>query len=145
MKKFFSLMIGCMLAVGVWTAFAGCDMLGSGGQNTGGGGSGGGQIEDPSEKEGLQTVTEPEATFEYNEFLGYQVKIKGALKNTGKRKYSYVSISFTLYDAEGANIGQAVDNMNYLDVGEVWKYEANSLGFFEEKPASWKISEITYF
>lgn len=66
----------------------------------------------------LQSVVSPEYSCEYTKGLGYHVTITGALKNVSTSKYSYVSITFTLYDADGYNIGTAMDSMNYLDAGE---------------------------
>ncbi len=93
----------------------------------------------------LQSVETPEYSCEYTKGLGYSVTVTGALKNVSNKKYSYVSITFTLYDADGYNIGTAMDNMNYLDTGESWKYKAQSFQWFDEKPASCKCTDITCF
>lgn len=94
--------------------------------------------------EPIQQVGEPVCSCEYT-VLGYTVTITGTLKNVGTKTYTYVSITYTLYDADGYNVGTALANMNYLGAGETWKYEATSLKWFDEPPASYKCSDITYF
>ncbi len=93
----------------------------------------------------LESVLDPEMHCEYTEGLGYYVTITGALKNTGKRTYSYVAVTFTLYDAEGYNIGTALDNMTNLNAGDSWKYEAESFEWFDAPPASCKCTDISCF
>ncbi len=150
MKKFLifvlslALMVGCLACAGCDFAFSGSDAETDGGTET----NGDPQTEEENEVtkgKNIAIAEEAVVNVEYNEYLGYSVEIKGALKNTGKREYSYVSISFTLYDESGANIGQALANMNNLAAGETWRYKAVSLGFFDEKPVKWKYAEITCF
>ncbi len=52
-------------------------------------------------------------------------KIIGTLKNCGKKRYSYVSIEFSLYDRKGNLVGSTLDNVTNLDPGETWKFSAN--------------------
>lgn len=93
----------------------------------------------------IQSVIEPSPKIEYTKGLGYYVTISGALKNISNTKFSYVSITFTLYDQNGYNVGTAMANMNYLEAGGTWKYEANSFQWFEEAPKSYKCTDITCF
>ena len=143
-KKFLTALLCVVAALCLCCGLVGCDFGNMGSEN---GGADGTQTETESTISGkkIEAVGEPQATLDYNEYLGYSIKIKGALKNTGNKNYSYVSISFTLYDESGANSGQAMANMNNLAAGEIWKYEAISLGFFEEKPVRWKCADITCF
>ncbi len=147
MKRFLIFVLSVMLTVGCLACAAGCDFsLPDGGNAAAGGGNA--ETEEGSDVTKGKNIAIAEgavATVEYHEGLGYSVDIKGALKNTGKRNYTYVSISFTLYDESGANIGQALANMNNLAAGETWKYKATSMGFFDEKPVKWKYAEITCF
>ena len=124
-KKFLTALLCVVAALCLCCGLVGCDFGNMGSEN---GGADGTQTETESTISGkkIEAVGEPQATLDYNEYLGYSIKIKGALKNTGNKNYSYVSISFTLYD-------------------EIWKYEAISLGFFEEKPVRWKCADITCF
>ena len=93
----------------------------------------------------IQSVLAPSTKIEYTKGLGYYVTISGALKNISNTKLTYVSITFTLYDKDGYNVGTAMANMNYLDAGGIWKYEAHSLQWFEESPESYKCTDITCF
>lgn len=53
------------------------------------------------------------------------VRVKGAVVNTCDRDFSYVQISFSLYNESGANAGTAFANNNNLHAGETWDFEAN--------------------
>ena len=79
---------------------------------------------------------------EYNEYLGYSAVITGVAKNPTKRKYSYASIQFSLYDANGNNLGTALASINNLGGGETWNFEATLLSFPGAKPVNYKVSEI---
>lgn len=78
---------------------------------------------------------------DYN--LGYYVE--GYVQNNKDKEYSYVSIEFNLYDAEGALIGTAYDNVSNLEPNGKWKFKASSLTTSEETAsiASYKLKEIT--
>lgn len=53
--------------------------------------------------------------------------ITGSLRNVSGKTISYVQITFALYDADGAQIGTAVANINNLTADSVWKYSATPL------------------
>jgi len=57
--------------------------------------------------------------------IGYY--IEGIVTNNTDKKYSYVQIEFICYDAEGNNIGTAMDNTNNLLGNQTWKYKAMGL------------------
>lgn len=78
---------------------------------------------------------------DYN--IGYY--IEGYVQNNTDKEYSYVSIEFNLYDADGALIGTAMDNINNLEANGKWKFKASSLTTSEETAiiASYKLKEIT--
>lgn len=82
-------------------------------------------------------------TYSYSEYLGYSVKITGTAKNTSNKNYSYASVEFSVYGESGSNLGTALDNINNLAKGDVWKFEATLFSFPKEKPASYKLVEIT--
>lgn len=67
--------------------------------------------------------------------------IEGTIKNNTDKTYSYVQVTFNLYDADGAQLGTAVDNINNLEPNGTWKYKA--IGLVTEKVASYKFVEIT--
>ena len=60
----------------------------------------------------------------------YGVKITGTLVNNTDEDKSYLQIEYNLYDADGAQIGTALANINNLKAGGTWKFEATSM----EKP-----------
>ena len=71
----------------------------------------------------------------------YGVKtISGSLKNISGKTISYVQISFSLFNADGAQIGTAVANINNLASDAVWKYSATPLTMDEW--SSFQFSEI---
>lgn len=78
---------------------------------------------------------------DYN--IGYY--IEGYVQNNTDKEYSYVSIEFNLYDADGVLIGTAMDNVNNLEANGKWKFKASSLTTSEETAsiASYKLKEIT--
>lgn len=67
--------------------------------------------------------------------------IEGEIKNNTDKSYSYVQVTFNLYDDNGAQLGTAVDNINNLEPNATWKYKA--LGLVTEKVSSYKLVEIT--
>ena len=67
--------------------------------------------------------------------------IEGKIKNNTDKEYSYVQVTFNLYDKDGAQLGTAMDNINNLEPNGIWKYKA--MGLVTEKVASYKLVEIT--
>ncbi len=51
-------------------------------------------------------------------------KITGTFTNTSGKEFSYISVSYNLYDADGNQIGTAVDSTSNLADGGTWKFEA---------------------
>lgn len=72
---------------------------------------------------------------------GFGTYIKGEIKNNTDKSYSYVQVTFNLYDSSGAQLGTAIDNINNLEPNGVWKYKA--VGLTTEKVSSYKFVEIT--
>ena len=56
---------------------------------------------------------------------GFATYVIGTL--VADRDYSYVQILIPCYDADGNKLGDAVANVNNLNKGESWKFEAMSL------------------
>lgn len=67
--------------------------------------------------------------------------IEGEIKNNTDKTYSYVQVTFNLYDVNGAQLGTAVDNINNLEPNGTWKYKA--IGLVTEDVATYKFVEIT--
>lgn len=88
-------------------------------------------------KDNLELVGE--VSDESDEFATY---LTGVVKNNTQKDYSYVQITFNLYDADGNIVGTAIDNINNLEAGGTWKFKAMGIGE-SGTPASYKLSEIT--
>lgn len=67
--------------------------------------------------------------------------IEGTIKNNTNETCSYVQVVFNLFDAEGNQIGTAMDNLNYLQANGTWKYKATA--FTTEDFAKYELAEIT--
>jgi len=66
--------------------------------------------------------------------------ITGVARNTGGKSFGYVQIEFNVYDSTGAQIGSTLANVNNLQPGGTWKFEAY---VFEANAASARIAGIT--
>lgn len=74
---------------------------------------------------------------------GMSYNIEGSIKNNTDKQYSYVQVTFNLYDSDGAQIGTALANINNLEANGLWKFKAiGSLGN-GKSVASYKLMEIT--
>ena len=71
-------------------------------------------------------IFEYEVSNQYHDTFAYY--IEGTVKNNTSKDYSYFSIEFVCYDAEGNNLGTAIDNTNNLLAGDTWKYKAMFMG-----------------
>lgn len=71
---------------------------------------------------------------------GFAYYVNGTIKNNTDKQYSYVQVTFNLYDASGAQIGTAMSNINNLEGNGTWKFKA--IGG-TENAASYKLAEIT--
>jgi hypothetical protein cdifQCD-7_02251 len=72
----------------------------------------------------------------------YSSYIIGSLKNTTSKTYSYAQVTFNLYDADGAQIGTALDNINNWEPDGLWKFKAMIL---EQDVASYKLVKVQAF
>ena len=71
---------------------------------------------------------------------GFAYYVNGTIKNNTDKQYSYVQVTFNLYDSSGAQIGTAMANINNLEGNGTWKFKA--IGG-TENAASYKLAEIT--
>jgi hypothetical protein len=71
----------------------------------------------------------------------YSTKITGTIKNNCGRTFSYVQITFKLFDGADNVVGTALANQNNLEAGETWKFSAH--GFTVSK--RYRLDEITAF
>lgn len=74
----------------------------------------------------------------------YGVKITGTLVNNTDEDKSYLQIEYNLYDADGAQIGTALANINNLKAGGTWKFEAASMEKSEDV-ANWERVDVSGF
>ena len=70
----------------------------------------------------------------------FSSNIVGVVKNNTNKDYSYLQITFTLYDIDGNVVGSAFANVNNIKAGGTWRFEAM---FFEDNAATWELDEIT--
>ena len=52
--------------------------------------------------------------------------LTGRIKNDGQATIEYVQVTFNIYNANGALIGNAVANAYFLPAGKTWVYTTNS-------------------
>ncbi|MBQ2864485.1 MAG: hypothetical protein IJE91_03360 [Clostridia bacterium] len=91
-------------------------------------------------------LVDAKMTCQYNSLMGgFEADITGSVQNNTNSDYSYVQIEFSVYDENERNLGTITDNMNNLAAGETWSFKATSLGWYDYKPVSFKLVEITYW
>lgn len=71
------------------------------------------------------------------------VYIEGTIKNNTDDTYSYVQVSFNLYDEEGNQIGSAWTNINYLQPKGTWKYKAPVFSDNDEEVYRYELAKIS--
>lgn len=74
----------------------------------------------------------------------YDAKITGTLVNNTDEDKSYLQIEYNLYDADGAQIGTALANIDNLKAGGTWKFEASSMENPEDV-ANWERVDVSGF
>lgn len=74
----------------------------------------------------------------------YNSKICGIYTNKTGVKQGYVQLSYTLFDADGNQVGTAYANTSNLEDGATWKFEASTLKGSDEV-ASYKLAQVTAF
>lgn len=84
-------------------------------------------------------ILESDSITEKNSFGMY---IGGTIKNNTDKQYTYVQVTFNVYDANGAQLGTAIDNINNLEANGTWKYNAVFMGSDAKNAVSYKLVEI---
>lgn len=125
MKKIVTMLCAVLMAVCVSYAFVGCI-----------------DLNDNDETSSELSVSNENISIRYIEYLGYTVKVTGFITNTTGKNLSYISVEYKIYDSSNAVIGKALANANNIGAGETWKFEASSLAWFDERPATVKMSQI---
>lgn len=85
-----------------------------------------------------------EITDETLDTSGYYPTITGVFTNTSGDVFSYVGLSYNLYDADGSQIDNAYANTTNLADGASWKFEATSLADSEDV-ASYELVDVTAY
>ena len=95
-----------------------------------------------SSTEQKQTQTQEKFSLVDSEgnYDGFAYYVNGTIKNNTDKQYSYVQVTFNLYDASGAQIGTAMANINNLEGNGTWKFKA--IGG-TQNATSYKLAEIT--
>lgn len=75
----------------------------------------------------------------------YTWYFKGTVINNKTSDLSYAQVEINLYDADGALLGTAMDNVNNLKAGGKWKFKAMTLLSQDElkEVASWELGDVT--
>ena len=76
------------------------------------------QLPSYSQSKGLKLVSEKSTSDNYYRY------ITGVVKNDSSKTYSFVTISYSLYDRSGALVGNAVDTIQNFRPGATWKFKA---------------------
>ncbi len=77
---------------------------------------------------------------------GYGIyKISGTFTNLTDKEINYVSVSYTLHDSSGAQIGTALANTTKLAANGTWKFEASGYVSGDKKVVSFKRTDVTGF
>lgn len=92
-----------------------------------------------------EIVGQIEMTSLYNQSLGYTVNIKGKLKNTTDKEFSYVMVTFAIYDKSGGQIAIATDSMTYVQAGSFWSFNAKLYDYLKVYPKSCKLIRVTAY
>jgi rRNA maturation protein Nop10 len=99
-------LLGCAVVIGLSYLFA--DSLGSSGQ---------------SNDSALVSVSEVKG-----EILTYDgMNISGLIKNLSKAPLEAVSVNYSVFDERGNKLGDAIDFVSQIGVGETWKFKAITL------------------
>ena len=88
-------------------------------------------------------ITNVSLVTDYSEYLGYDASVKGTFKNVSGEDFSYVSVEYIIYDAQGNNLGTAYDNINNLQNGDTWNFNASYIGWTDVEAVSYKLVEVT--
>lgn len=71
----------------------------------------------------IEAKGQVERLFDYD-----SVTITGKVKNNTNKNYSYVQITFNLYDKDDNLVGTAMDNINNLEANGTWIFNAIGMG-----------------
>ena len=131
---------GWFIALAIFVIIGAIGGAGSDDTTTDGGTTGTGteKVENTTPKKEKFELT-GEVDQETDQFATY---LKGVIKNNSGKDCTYVQVTFNLYDADGNQIGTALDNINNLEKDGTWKFKAMGMDV-DGEIASYKLAEIT--
>lgn len=130
-KRILTTLLAVLMTCGICFAFSGCFLFDSTSREL-----------TFDEKWEINTIS---ATSEKRSSLGYTTTVKGTLRNKLNETYSYVQIKYSMYDADGNNLGIAYDSMNNLGAGESWSFSATSMGWTDVQVVRVRFAEVSTF
>lgn len=68
--------------------------------------------------------------------------IEGTVKNNTNKDYSYLQVTYNVYDKDGNNLGTCLANNNNVEANSTWKFKAVCSGEAKDI-ATYKLDEIT--
>lgn len=114
---------------------------GSGSSHSGGSAAGSNAPAQPAATATPDFSLQGEVTVTSDSFSTYY---EGIIVNNRNRDYAYVQVTFTLYDADGNQLGTALDNINDLKANGTWKFKAAAL-CDDDDIATWELTSIEGF
>lgn len=70
------------------------------------------------------------------------VVVAGKVANTSGKKLAYAQVEINLFDSQGAQVGSTLANVNNLEPGAAWKFEAPVL---QDKATTAKVAKVTAY
>ena len=78
-------------------------------------------------EDNMKVKVECTTSSQYLDEYGFSYYVEGSCVNNGSKDYDYLQVEYICYDAEGNNLGTALDNTNNLLAGQTWKFKAMSM------------------
>ena len=94
------------------------------------------------DKRNFEIVGKCRLWVEYSEGKGYACGVNGEIKNKSSETFDFVSVEFTLYDAQGKDVGTAIATFHEFEGEESKEFLAVLIGFASTEPVSFKLKEI---
>ena len=78
----------------------------------------------------------------YADEYGFSYYIEGIIKNDSDKNYSYIQVTYNVFDKDGNNIGTCLANNNNVMGNSTWKFKAICSGNADDVK-TYKLVEIT--
>lgn len=129
-----------LVVIGLSAMFGGCS---SADNNSSGSSDGVSKAQTSKEAEDEGDYTIKKAKMDKSD--GFATYIKGSLTNNTDTKWSYVQVTYIIYDKSGDQVGTAMDNLNGLKPGKTWKFKAIAVDVEPSKADSFELDEVSYW